>query len=154
MNRGNSVYFPNNVIPMLPEKQWLVFLNPNVDRLCMVAEMEIGPRGKLKQSRFYPAVMNSHARLTYNKVKQILDGDVELREQYKDVLSNIEELHNVYKALATVHKQRSAIEFDTQARFIFNAHRKIERIEPVKRHVAHKIIEEYDCSQCRISKAG
>jgi len=145
VNRGNSVYFPNNVIPMLPEKlsNGLCSLNPNVDRLCMVAEMEIGPRGKLKNSRFYPAVMNSHARLTYTKVKQILDGDAELREQYKNVLSNIEELHNVYKALATVRKQRSAIEFDTQeTRFIFNAHRKIERIEPVKRHVAHKIIEE------------
>lgn len=145
VKRGNSVYFPNNVIPMLPEKlsNGLCSLNPNVDRLCMVAEMEIGPRGKLKNSRFYPAVMNSHARLTYNKVKQILDGDVELRQQYNAVLSNIEELHNVYKALATVRKQRSAIEFDTQeTRFIFNAQRKIERIEPVKRHVAHKIIEE------------
>ncbi|MGM0525713.1 MAG: ribonuclease R [Pseudomonadota bacterium] len=145
VNRGNSVYFPNNVVPMLPEKlsNGLCSLNPNVDRLCMVAEIEVGPRGKLKQSRFYPAVMNSHARLTYNKVKKILDGDKELREQYKDVISNIEELHNVYKALAAVRKRRSAIEFDTQeTRFIFNAQRKIERIEPVKRHVAHKIIEE------------
>tara|TARA_B100000700_G_scaffold16477_1_gene16318 strand:+ start:2136 stop:4493 length:2358 start_codon:yes stop_codon:yes gene_type:complete len=143
--RGNSVYFPNNVIPMLPEKlsNGLCSLNPNVDRLCMVAEIEVGPRGKLKSSRFYPAVMNSHARLTYTKVKQILDGDVELREQYKHVLSNIESLHSLYKALASVRKKRSAIEFDTQeVRFIFNAERKIERIEPVKRHVAHKIIEE------------
>lgn len=145
VNRGNSVYFPNNVIPMLPEKlsNGLCSLNPNVDRLCMVAEIEIGPRGKLNKSRFYPAVMNSHARLTYTKVKHILDGDPELREQYKDVLDNIDELHKVYKALATVRKRRSAIEFDTQeTRFIFNAERKIDRIEPVKRNVAHKIIEE------------
>ncbi|WP_370259446.1 ribonuclease R [Idiomarina sp.] len=144
-NRGNSVYFPNNVIPMLPEKlsNGLCSLNPNVDRLCMVAEIDVGPRGKLKSSRFYPAVMNSHARLTYTKVKQILEGDVELREQYKDVLGNIESLHSLYKALASVRKKRSAIEFDTQeVRFIFNAQRKIERIEPVKRNVAHKIIEE------------
>lgn len=145
VNRGNSVYFPNNVIPMLPEKlsNGLCSLNPNVDRLCLVAEIEVGPRGKLKNSRFYPAVMNSHARLTYTKVKGILDGDTELRQQYQHVLSNIEQLHKVYKALATVRKRRSAIEFDTQeTRFIFNAQRKIERIEPVKRHVAHKIIEE------------
>lgn len=145
INRGNSVYFPNNVIPMLPEKlsNGLCSLNPDVDRLCMVAEIEVGPRGKLKNARFYPAVMKSHARLTYTKVKQILDGDVDLRQQYSHVLDNIEQLHSVYKALAAVRKRRSAIEFDTQeTRFIFDAQRKIERIEPVKRHVAHKIIEE------------
>ncbi|MFP3632763.1 RNB domain-containing ribonuclease, partial [Burkholderia sp. SIMBA_045] len=78
--RGNSVYFPSNVIPMLPEKlsNGLCSLNPDVDRLCMVAEMELGPRGKLKSTEFYPAVMKSHARLTYNKVKKLLDGDEEL----------------------------------------------------------------------------
>ncbi|ASG65246.1 ribonuclease R [Idiomarina piscisalsi] len=143
--RGNSVYFPNNVIPMLPEKlsNGLCSLNPDVDRLCMVAEMELGPRGKLKASQFYPAVMKSHARLTYDKVKDILDGDKELREQYGPVLGNIEELRKLYNALSAARKRRSAIEFDTQeTRFIFNAQRKIERIEPVKRHVAHKIIEE------------
>lgn len=143
--RGNSVYFPNNVIPMLPEKlsNGLCSLNPDVDRLCMVAEMELGPRGKLKASQFYPAVMKSHARLTYDKVKDILDGDKELREQYEPVLGNIEELRKLYNALSAARKRRSAIEFDTQeTRFIFNAQRKIERIEPVKRHVAHKIIEE------------
>lgn len=143
--RGNSVYFPNNVIPMLPEKlsNGLCSLNPDVDRLCMVAEMELGPRGKLKTSKFYPAVMKSHARLTYDKVKNILDGDKALREQYEPVLENIEELRKLYNALSAARKRRSAIEFDTQeTRFIFNAQRKIERIEPVKRHVAHKIIEE------------
>lgn len=143
--RGNSVYFPNNVIPMLPEKlsNGLCSLNPDVDRLCMVAEMELGPRGKLKTSKFYPAVMKSHARLTYDKVKDILDGDKGLREQYEPVLENIEELRKLYNALSAARKRRSAIEFDTQeTRFIFNTQRKIERIEPVKRHVAHKIIEE------------
>lgn len=145
VERGNSVYFPNNVIPMLPEKlsNGLCSLNPGVDRLCMVAEMELGPRGKLKTSQFYPAVMKSHARLTYDKVKDILDGSEELREQYEPVLGNIEELRKLYGALSAARKRRSAIEFDTQeTRFIFNAQRKIERIEPVKRHVAHKIIEE------------
>ncbi|WP_278354524.1 ribonuclease R, partial [Idiomarina abyssalis] len=144
-DRGNSVYFPSNVIPMLPEKlsNGLCSLNPDVDRLCMVAEMELGPRGKLKSTQFYPAVMKSHARLTYNKVKKLLDGDEELQQQYQHVMDNVQELERLYNALSAARKRRSAIEFDTQeTRFIFNAERKIESIEPVKRHVAHKIIEE------------
>lgn len=143
--RGNSVYFPSNVIPMLPEKlsNGLCSLNPDVNRLCMVAEMELGPRGKLKSAEFYPAVMKSHARLTYNKVKKLLDGDEELQQQYQHVMGNVQELERLYNALSAARKRRSAIEFDTQeTRFIFNAERKIESIEPVKRHVAHKIIEE------------
>lgn len=145
ISRGNSVYFPSNVIPMLPEKlsNGLCSLNPDVDRLCMVAEMELGPRGKLKSSQFYPAVMKSHARLTYDKVKQLLDGDEALQQQYQHVMGNVQQLERLYRALSAARKRRSAIEFDTQeTRFIFNAERKIERIEPVKRHVAHKIIEE------------
>jgi len=130
---------------MLPEKlsNGLCSLNPDVDRLCMVAEMELGPRGKLKSTQFYPAVMKSHARLTYNKVKKLLDGDEELQQQYQHVMDNVQELERLYNALSAARKRRSAIEFDTQeTRFIFNAERKIESIEPVKRHVAHKIIEE------------
>ena len=63
-NRGNSVYFPNRVVPMLPEilSNGLCSLNPQVDRLCMVCEMHISAKGKLTDYRFYEAVMNSHAR--------------------------------------------------------------------------------------------
>ena len=73
-NRGNSVYFPDQVIPMLPEvlSNGLCSLNPEIDRLCMVCEMTISEQGKLDSYQFYEAVMNSHARLTYNKVWQIL----------------------------------------------------------------------------------
>lgn len=145
LSRGNSVYFPNYVIPMLPEKlsNGLCSLNPNVDRLCMVAEMSINAQGQLVQSRFYPAVMNSHARLTYNKVTAIIDGDPKLRSNYEHVLSSIENLHQLYRVLKKARQRRAAIEFETiETRFIFNAERKIESIEPVRRHVAHMIIEE------------
>jgi len=145
VKRGNSVYFPNHVIPMLPEKlsNGLCSLNPDVDRLCMVAEMVIGPRGKLHEYSFYPAVMRSKARMTYTKVAAILDGDAKLRQRYEPILSHIEDLHELYKSLRGNREQRGAIDFDTvETRFIFNAERKIQSIVPVHRNVAHMIIEE------------
>lgn len=145
LNRGNSVYFPNHVVPMLPEalSNGLCSLNPQVDRLCMVAEMTIGERGKLNTFKFYPAVMNSHARLTYNKVAAILDGDAKLRQQYDHVVPHLETLHDLYKVLRKSREQRGAIDFDTvETRFIFNAQRKIEHIVPIHRNHAHMLIEE------------
>ena len=74
-NRGNSVYFPRRVIPMLPEvlSNGLCSLNPQVDRLCMVCEMNLDDAGNFRDYRFFPAVMHSHARLTYTKVAAMLD---------------------------------------------------------------------------------
>ena len=99
-NRGNSVYFPNRVVPMLPEilSNGLCSLNPQVDRLCMVCEMHISAKGKLTDYRFYEAVMNSHARLTYTKVAAILDGDDEFRTRYQGLVPHLEELHHLYQA--------------------------------------------------------
>ncbi|REL31801.1 ribonuclease R [Thalassotalea euphylliae] len=143
--RGNSVYFPSQVIPMLPEKlsNGLCSLNPDVDRLCMVCEMTISERGKLSGSKFYPAVMRSHARFTYTKVAAILDGDEALREQYAPRVSELEELHKLYTALNDARLNRGAIAFETEeSRFIFNADKKIEAILPLVRNDAHKMIEE------------
>lgn len=143
--RGTSVYFPDNVIPMLPEKlsNGLCSLNPNVDRLCMVAEMVIDQRGRLQKYDFYPAVMNSKARLTYTKVHKILAGDEQLRERYEPQVPHLENLKALYDILKHTRGQRGAIEFETtETRFIFNAQRKIEEIVPVHRNVAHMIIEE------------
>lgn len=143
--RGTSVYFPDNVVPMLPEKlsNGLCSLNPHVDRLCMVADMHIDGQGKLKQASFYPAVMNSKARLTYTKVHKILDGDPALRQQYDGVVGHLENLRSLYDVLKKARSGRGAIEFETlETRFIFNAQRKIEQIVPVYRNVAHMIIEE------------
>ena len=144
-SRGNSVYFPEQVIPMLPEvlSNGLCSLNPHVDRLCMVCEMTISDAGKLSGYKFYEAVMNSHARLTYTKVANILDGDSELRKEYSGVVPHLEELHKMYKVLKVARQERGAIEFETlETRFVFNQYRKIEKIVPVVRNDAHKLIEE------------
>jgi ribonuclease R len=145
INRGNSVYFPDQVIPMLPEvlSNGLCSLNPQVDRLCMVSEMVISKNGQLTDYKFYEAVMNSHARFTYTKVAAILQGDDVLREQYKPLVPHLHELENLYKAFKKARHIRGGMEFETlEVRFLFNEARKIESIVPLVRNDAHKIIEE------------
>lgn len=144
-SRGNSVYFPSQVVPMLPEvlSNGLCSLNPQVDRLCMVCEMTVSATGRLTSFKFYEAVMSSHARLTYTKVAHILAGDEELREHYRPLVKPLEELHSLYKVLDHAREVRGGIAFETEeAKFIFNAERRIERIEPTVRNDAHKLIEE------------
>lgn len=143
--RGTSVYFPEQVVPMLPEKlsNGLCSLNPQVDRLCMVCEMTVSARGKLSGYKFYQAVINSHARLTYNKVSAILKGDEVLRERYHHLVPHLEDLNQMYASLKQARMERGAIEFETlEPKFVFNAQRKIESVEIVTRNDAHKIIEE------------
>jgi ribonuclease R len=145
INRGNSVYFPDQVIPMLPEvlSNGLCSLNPQVDRLCMVSEMVISKDGQLTDYKFYEAVMNSHARFTYTKVAAILQNDEALREQYKPLVPHLHELENLYKAFKKARHIRGGMEFETlEVRFLFNEARKIESIVPLVRNDAHKIIEE------------
>jgi ribonuclease R len=145
IERGNSVYFPEQVIPMLPKvlSNGLCSLNPEVDRLCMVAEMTVSEAGKLSGYRFFEAIMNSHARLTYTKVHAILQGDESLREQYAALVPHLTDLQQMYMALKSARQTRGAIEFETvETRFVFNAHRKIESIVPLVRNDAHKLIEE------------
>ncbi len=144
--RGNSVYFPGRVIPMLPEElsNGLCSLNPDVDRLCMVCDMQISARGKLNDYSFYPAVMRSHARLTYTKVAAMLvDGDEALRKQYKKLVPHLEDLYSLFKVLLTERQKRGAIDFDTtETRIVFGEEKKIEQIVPVIRNDAHRLIEE------------
>ncbi|MFO8153945.1 ribonuclease R [Thioalkalivibrio sp.] len=145
-NRGTSVYFPEQVIPMLPEvlSNGLCSLNPEVERLCMVCEMEVGKRGALRSYRFHEGVMRSHARLTYTKVAAMLvDGDAALRQQYASLVPHLERLHAVFKALHGARNRRGAIDFDsTETRIEFGPERKIERIVPVERTDAHRLVEE------------
>ncbi|WP_431224067.1 ribonuclease R [Serratia sp. L9] len=144
-SRGTSVYFPSEVVPMLPEvlSNGLCSLNPQVDRLCMVCEMTISAQGRLSSYKFYEAVMSSHARLTYTKVWHILQGDQDLREQYHPLVKHLQELHTMYKVLDQARAERGGIAFETEeAKFIFNAERRIERVEPTVRNDAHKLIEE------------
>ncbi|MCP4988032.1 MAG: ribonuclease R [Colwellia sp.] len=143
--RGNSVYFPSQVIPMLPEKlsNGLCSLNPDVDRLCMVCEMTISEAGKLSGSKFYPAVMRSHARFTYTKVAAILKGDEALSTEFKALVPDLKNLEQMYHALTDARLKRGAIAFETQESiFLFNEDKKIDSVVPLIRNDAHKIIEE------------
>jgi ribonuclease R len=144
-HRGTSVYFPDRVVPMLPEilSNGLCSLNPQVDRLCMACEMYIGKDGRITRSRFFEAVMRSQARLTYSKVAAILDGDGELSEQYADLLPHIFELHSLFETLHSARAVRGAIDFDTtETRIRFDDNGKVDEIVPLVRNVAHRIIEE------------
>ncbi len=145
ISRGNSVYFPSQVIPMLPEKlsNGLCSLNPDVDRLCMVCEMTVSAAGKLSGSKFYPAVMRSHARFTYSKVAAILDGDEALSQEYQALVPDLKNLELMYHALTDARLKRGAIAFETQESiFLFNENKKISGVVPLIRNDAHKIIEE------------
>lgn len=144
--RGTSVYFPERVIPMLPEvlSNGLCSLNPEVDRLCMVCEMEVGANGAIKDYRFFEGVMRSAARLTYTKVAAMLvERKQEVIREHKAVLPHLENLYACYHALLGKREKRGAIDFDTtETKIVFGADRKIERIVPLVRNDAHKLIEE------------
>jgi ribonuclease R len=146
LERGNSVYFPRRVIPMLPEalSNGLCSLNPEVERLCMVCEMAVGARGDIGEYRFYPAVMRSAARLTYNEVWAILENPRGTGARGRRALvPHLEELHRLFQVLAKARAKRGAIDFETiETEMVFDAHGKIERILPVKRNDAHRLIEE------------
>jgi len=144
--RGNSVYFPRRVIPMLPEalSNGLCSLNPQVDRLCMICDMMIDQQGKVISYKFYPSVMESKARMTYTDVSTLLnETSPELTEKYKAIIPHIKNLESVYKILTKQRQARGAIEFaSSETIMIFNDQGKIDRIEPVIRNEAHRIIEE------------
>lgn len=146
-NRSTSVYFPEQVIPMLPEvlSNGLCSINPDEDRLSMVCEMVINEQGQVIRSRFFDAVMRSHARLTYDKVSAMLEHNhTKFRKKYKPVLPHLEEMYALYKAMRGQREMRGAMDFDTQeTQIVFAEDRKIEKIIPVQRNDAHKLIEEF-----------
>ncbi|GGP20431.1 ribonuclease R [Silvimonas iriomotensis] len=146
IERGNSVYFPRRVIPMLPEElsNGLCSLNPEVDRLCMVCDMQVSASGSIKKYKFYPAVMHSKARLTYTKVWDMLeDPKSKTAREYKKVLPHIQDLYALYQAFASARVVRGAIDFETtETEVRFDDKGKISQIVPVVRNPAHKLIEE------------
>jgi len=135
--RGTSVYFPRRVIPMLPEKlsNGLCSLNPDVDRLAMVCEMALTPKGAVARYEFYAAVIRSHARLTYGQVwAQLAAGRAP---------AHVATLYEVFQALHAARVQRGAIDFETvETKMEFDAHGKIARIVAEPRNDAHRLIEE------------
>jgi ribonuclease R len=146
LERGNSVYFPRRVIPMLPEKlsNGICSLNPDVERMAMVCDMDISSAGKIGTYRFYPAVFRSHARLTYNQVWSWLSGEATPENDTHKALQP--DLMNLYKLFQALHKARvarGAIDFETtETQMLFNDQGKIENIVPVFRNDAHRVIEE------------
>ena len=145
-NRGTSVYFPNRVIPMLPEalSNGLCSLKPDVDRLCMVCEMHVDNAGKVGKSRFYRAVMRSAQRFTYEQVAGILQhGDDRLRQRFKPLLGSLEALYGLYKAFLGARKRRGAIDFEIPENVLeFDARGRVAAIHERVRSDAHKLIEE------------
>jgi len=144
--RGNSVYFPRRVIPMLPEElsNGLCSLNPKVDRLCMVCDMHVGSDGEIGKYRFYPSVMYSQARLTYTQVAAMLaEPDGELAKSNAAIVPHLQHLYELFQKLLKAREKRGAIDFETvETQMIFTDQGKIERIVPVVRNDAHKLIEE------------
>lgn len=142
--RGNSVYFPGKVVPMLPEvlSNGICSLNPHVDRLAMVAELAISADGRITRSRVYRAVFHSNARLTYDQVADWLKtGGIE--GEHQALWPMIQSLFSLYQVLLAARKVRGALDFDTTETSIeFDDMRKIQRIVPVIRNDAHKLIEE------------
>lgn len=142
--RGNSVYFPGKVVPMLPEalSNGVCSLNPHVDRLCMVAELSISQEGKISRSRFYRAVIHSHARLTYTSVGAWLEQG-KADEKHQALWPMLESLYDLYHVLLDTRRLRGAMDFETtETRIEFDENKKIKCIVPVIRNDAHKLIEE------------
>ncbi|SET59749.1 RNAse R [Nitrosomonas marina] len=146
LTRGNSVYFPQRVIPMLPEvlSNGLCSLNPKKNRLCMVCEIRFDAHGEQQHYVFYPALMKSHARLTYTRVAAMLTHPKSKEaKQHAKLLPDLKNLHALFKVLLKARKKRGAIDFETtETQMLFNAQGKIEKIEPIQRNDAHRLIEE------------
>lgn len=144
--RGTSVYFPGQVIPMLPEilSNGLCSINPHVDRLCMLCDIRLDDDGNILSYQFMQGVMNSHARLTYDQVAaMVVDQDATLRQKYAHVVPHLDNLYALYHTLHYARIERGAIDFETtETRIVFGEDRKIADIVPTIRNDAHKIIEE------------
>ncbi|WWO95404.1 MAG: ribonuclease R [Candidatus Dasytiphilus stammeri] len=144
-HRATSIYFPLHVIPMLPEilSNNLCSLIPNKDRLCLICEMIISPNGKLLFYNHYEGIICSKAQLTYNIVWEILKGNKELHLQYKSLLKLLNDLYEIYHILTDASKKRGCLSFEIEeAKLILNSKECIDRIEPIIRNDAYKIIEE------------
>ena len=145
-NRATSVYFPGFVVPMLPEtlSNGICSLNPKVERLCMVCEMQVDHDGVVARSKFYTAVMRSHARLTYTRVWQAIgEKDADARHELADVLPQLKHLHQLYKLLAKARQKRGAIDFESsEVEFRLGAGGEVMQLGAHERNDAHKLIEE------------
>lgn len=146
LERSTSTYFPGYVLPMLPEtlSNGICSLNPDVDRLSLVCDMSVDAQGEVARAKFYPAVMRSHARLTYGRVWQAIgDKDADVCAELGGVLEHLQTLHQLYKVLARARKARGAIEFDSvEVKFSLGEGGNVKALGAQPRNDAHKLIEE------------
>ncbi|GAB6196037.1 ribonuclease R [Lysobacter xanthus] len=149
--RATSVYFPGFVVPMLPEtlSNGICSLKPKVDRLCFVCDMQVDRKGQVTESKFYEAVMHSHARLTYTQVWNAIGGDVpedaqrEARDYIGSLMPNIQNLHQLFQVLVRAREKRGAIEFESgEVRFVLGPQGEVVQAGMIQRNDAHKLIEE------------
>lgn len=143
--RGNSTYFPNKVIPMLPEilSNDLCSLKPSVPRYTLVCEMTINPRGTVVHSTFYRAVIVSHARLTYTNASLLVEGDETLKKRHQKEYPSLLALSQLYHLLEKERRSRGTIDFHMkESKILLDAHGKIETLLPEERTLAHRMIEE------------
>ena len=144
IKRGTSVYFPDRVVPMLPEvlSNGLCSLNPKVDRLCMVCDMKLDADGKVTRSKFYEGLMRSAARLTYSQVNGLLSNEPG-SDVPKSLHKPLRSLHGLYKAMARARRRRGAIDLDIpQARIELDEEGAVKSIQSIARNDAHRLIEE------------
>lgn len=145
--RGNSVYFPGRVVPMLPEalSNGLCSLKPRVNRLALVCQMRVSAAGRLTRYQFCEAVIKSRARLTYTRVAGFLDDPKAIADMHIDraLARPLSDLKSLYQGLRAARETRGAIDFETtETQIVFGPQRKIERVEPLRRNDAHRLIEE------------
>lgn len=145
-NRGTSVYLTDRVIPMLPQKlsNGIASLNPNVTRLAMSVEMEINPHGEVVKHRLAQSVIESHARMTYDKVNDILAGDKPARNEYAGLADMFDTMGELHKILAKKREKRGAIEFDTpEASIVVDENGKAIDVVVRERGTAERMIESF-----------
>lgn len=150
LRRGNSVYFPARVIPMLPEalSNNLCSLKPAVDRLVVVCQMTIHATGRIMRAKFMEGIINSKSRLTYKQVHLMMEQeDKVMRAQFKELLPHLTALYGLFNILHKTRHARGAIDFDLpETKIVFGRDRKIEKIIPYERFNSHRVIEE--CMLC------
>lgn len=146
LKRGTSVYLVDRVIPMLPHKlsNGICSLNEGVDRLALSCFMDIDETGKVVGHKIAETIVRVNRRMTYTAVKEILEGNEEQREEYKDLVPMFEQMQELAAILRKKRMKRGSIDFDfPESKIILNEKGKPVDIKPYDRNVATKIIEDF-----------
>ncbi len=145
--RATSVYFPGRCIPMLPESlsNGICSLNPDVERLALTAEMVFDEQGGRLESRFFPAVIRSRARLTYTEVRDMLvNRDAEVIGRYPEIYPHLQVMGELGDRLTAMRRRRGSLDFDLpEAEVVLDLRGRTEDIVRSERTAAHRLIEEF-----------